>query len=409
MDIRKGHVEGSQNFKWFVLIVATLSQTCASFVIFGMGPMAAFYQQTYNLSQFETGMIVSTVNIGPIISMIIFGNMMDKYGEKWVVGLGSILLGLNTFIAYLIDSYIVLLTNLLFVGIWYGTAQPGGSSAIVKWFPRKHRGLAMGIRQTGIPVGGALAAISLPFFFYRFGLEAAILLQACIATVGGLIFLLIYKNPGTEIQQPEQYTFKEKIIRIKNNSQLYPVLFIGMTMVSVQLIIVAHLMGYLKEMLGLDLKLAGSLLSLALIGGTFGRLILAWISDNIFAGNRSKPLLLTIWSTVFIMLLLLWAMSMPLWVIGLLCFFFGFLGIGWYSLFIVMIAEKSDKNFIGLTVSFALTINQFFIVASPALFGLLVDWTNGYFIPFAILAAAISAGGIWLKMTEQKNIGNPLN
>lgn len=402
MNIKKGHVKSSQNFKWFVLIVATLSQTCASFVIFGMGPMAAFYQQTYNLSQFETGMIVSTVNIGPIISMIIFGNMMDKYGEKWVVGLGSILLGLNTFIAYLIDSYIVLLTNLLFVGIWYGTAQPGGSSAIVKWFPRKHRGLAMGIRQTGIPVGGALAAISLPFFFYRFGLEPAILLQACIATVGGLIFLLIYKNPGTEIQQPEHYTFKEKIIRIKNNSQLYPVLFIGMTMVSVQLIIVAHLMGYLKEMLDLDLELAGSLLSLALIGGTFGRLILAWISDNIFAGNRSKPLLLTIWSTVFIILLLLSAMNMPLWAIGLLCFFFGFLGIGWYSLFIVMIAEKSDKNFIGLTVSFALTINQFFIVASPALFGLLVDWTNGYFIPFAILASAISAGGIWLKMTEQK-------
>ncbi|GIN21243.1 MAG TPA: MFS transporter [Bacillus bacterium] len=401
MDFRKLHVESSQNFKWFVLIVATLSQTCASFVIFGMGPMAAFYQQTFNLSQFETGMIVSTVNIGPIISMIIFGNMMDKYGEKWVVGLGSILLGLNTFIAYLIDSYIVLLTNLLFVGIWYGTAQPGGSSAIVKWFPRKHRGLAMGIRQTGIPVGGALAAISLPFFFYRFGLEAAILLQAFIATVGGLIFLLIYKNPGTEIQ-PEHYTFKEKIIRIKNNSQLYPVLFIGMTMVSVQLIIVAHLMGYLKKMLGLDLELAGSLLSLALIGGTFGRLILAWISDNIFAGNRSKPLLLTIWSTVFIILLFLSGMSMPLWGIGLLCFFFGFLGIGWYSLFIVMIAEKSDKNFIGLTVSFALTINQFFIVASPALFGLLVDWTNGYFIPFAILAVAISAGGIWLRMTEQK-------
>lgn len=75
MDIRKGHVESSQNFKWFVLIVATLSQTCASFVIFGMGPMAAFYQKTYNLSQFETGMIVSAVNIGPIMSMIIFGNM----------------------------------------------------------------------------------------------------------------------------------------------------------------------------------------------------------------------------------------------------------------------------------------------------------------------------------------------
>ncbi|MEK1829778.1 hypothetical protein AAAC51_13790 [Priestia megaterium] len=41
---------------------------------------------------------------------------------------------------------------LLAAGVWYGTAQPGGSKAVVKWFPSHHRGLAMGIRQTGIPI-----------------------------------------------------------------------------------------------------------------------------------------------------------------------------------------------------------------------------------------------------------------
>lgn len=386
------------HYKWLILIVAT----CASFVIFGMGPMAAFYQQAFNLTQFETGLIVSAVNIGPIFSMIIFGDLMDRYGERWVVGLGSILLGLNTFIAYSIDSYIVLLINLVFVGIWYGTAQPGGSSAIVKWFPGKQRGLAMGIRQTGIPIGGAAAAASLPFFFHHFGLDSAILLQAIVAMAGGLIFLFIYKNSGIDEQQTKQYSFKEKLVRIKNNSQLYPVFFIGITMVSVQLIIVTHLIGFLKDAFHMNLGLAGSLLSLALVGGMFGRVILAWISDNLFQGNRSKPLQMTIWLTVFIIIILLLSSThLSLWAVGLLCFFFGFLGIGWYSLFIVMIAERSDHRFIGLTVSFALTLNQFFIVASPALFGLLVDWTNGYILPFGLLAAAISIGGIWLKWTEK--------
>lgn len=393
------------HYKWFILMVATFSQTCASFVIFGMGPMAAFYQQAYNLTQFETGLIVSVVNFGPIFSMMIFGDLMDRYGEKWVVGLGSILLGVNTLIAYSIDSYIVLLTNLLFVGIWYGTAQPGGSSAIVKWFPGKQRGLAMGIRQTGIPIGGAAAAASLPFFFHHFGLHSTILLQASVAVAGGVIFLFIYKNSGIDAEQAKQYTFKEKLIRVKNNTQLYPVFFIGITMVSVQLIIVAHLIGFLKDAFHLNLGLAGSLLSLALVGGMFGRVILAWISDNLFHGNRSKPLQMTIWSTVFIIIiLLLSSIHLPLWAVGLLCFFFGFLGIGWYSLFIVMIAERSDHRFIGLTVSFALTLNQFFIVASPALFGLLVDWTNGYVLPFGLLATAISTGGIWLKLTERKQV-----
>lgn len=403
MDMKTGFLEREKNYKWLVLIVATLSQMCASFVIFGMGPMAAFYQKAYHLSQFETGMIVSAVNIGPIFSMIIFGDLMDKYGEKWVVGLGSILLGLNTLFAYSIDSYIVLLMNLLFVGIWYGTAQPGGSSAIIKWFPGKHRGLAMGIRQTGIPIGGALAAALLPFVFYYYQLPGTVLLQGIIAIVGGLVFLFVYKNNDEGELQKQRFNLKEKIVSIKHNTQLYPVFFVGITMVSVQLIIVAHLMGYLTTTLQLSLKMSGTLLSLSLIGGMFGRIVLAWISDSFFHGDRSKPLQTTIWATVLVIVcLLLMPAYTPLWAVATICFFFGFLGIGWYSLFIVMIAEKAEKTFIGLTVGIALTINQLFIVASPALFGLLVDQFNGYGIPFVFLAAAISAGGFWLNKSEQK-------
>ncbi|RST73057.1 MFS transporter [Siminovitchia acidinfaciens] len=402
MDVN-GIAGNRKYYQWIVLIVATLSQTCASFVIFGMGPMAAFYQQAYELTQFETGLIVSVVNLGPILSMILFGDLMDKYGEKWVVGMGSILLGLNTLLAFSINNYTLLLTNLFFVGIWYGTAQPGGSSAIVKWFPGKHRGLAMGIRQTGIPVGGALAAAILPFIFFELGLPAAVLMQGSIAIAGGLIFLLVYKDLAKNEQQKKRYTFIEKIDRIKNKTNLYPVFFVGITMVSVQLIIVAHLMGYLRDHLQLSIGLAGTFLSLALLGGMFGRIILAWVSDNIFNGNRSKPLQMTIWATALIIIcILLLGNYLPLWLIGLFCFTFGFLGIGWYSLFIVMVAEAADKSFIALTVSFALTLNQFFIVISPALFGLLVDHFNGYSIPFVLLAAAVSVGAIWLKTTERK-------
>ncbi|MEZ0118650.1 UNVERIFIED_ORG: MFS family permease [Heyndrickxia coagulans] len=106
-------------YKWVILFIATFSQTCATFVTYGMGPLATFYQKQYGLSQFETGLIVSAVNIGPIFSMLIFGNLMDKYGEKWIVGTGSILLGMNVFIASTTDKYVWLLIILMFVGIWY--------------------------------------------------------------------------------------------------------------------------------------------------------------------------------------------------------------------------------------------------------------------------------------------------
>lgn len=402
-------IEGNQrhffkpnNYKWIILFIATLSQTFSTFVTYGMGPLATFYQKEYDLSQFETGLIVSAVNIGPIFSMIIFGNLMDKYGEKWIVGLGSILLGLNVLLAYGVENYYILLAILMFVGIWYGTAQPGGSSAIVKWFPKGNRGLAMGIRQTGIPIGGALASMLLPFFFYRYGLSSAILVQSIVAISGGIIFLIFYKNRSVETEAKETYTFLEKLNNIKKRFDLYPVFLIGITMISLQLIVVAHLMSFLHNTLKISLNLSGTFLSVTLLGGMIGRIVLAWLSDHLFNGNRSKPLQITIGCTFLTIICLIYLpFYIPLWATGILCFILGFLGIGWYSLFIVLVSEKANPNFIGLTVSFALTLNQLFIVIAPSLFGLLVDSFNGYKIPFFLVAFFILAGGIWLAISER--------
>ncbi|MDQ0859943.1 MFS transporter [Bacillus sp. V2I10] len=402
--LSKDSSEKKEHYKWIILLIATFSQMSATFVTYGMGPLATFYQKEYGLTQLETGLIVSTVNIGPIFSMIIFGNLMDKYGEKWVVGLGSILLGLNILAAYKTDNYILLLVILAFVGIWYGTAQPGGSSAIIKWFPKKNRGLAMGIRQTGIPIGGALASAALPFFFIQYGLSSAIFVQAIVAVVGGIIFLLFYRDRNCNKQYEEKHSFMEKITKIKNNFELYPLFFIGFTMISLQMIIVAHLMSYFTNTLQVSLSAAGAFLSFALVGGMIGRIILAWISDTIFKGNRSKPLQLTILLTVFTIVFLIFLPSyLPMWGISLLSFFIGFLGVGWFSLFIVLVSEKSNPNFIGLTVSFALTVNQIAIVISPSLFGLLVDYFKSYNIPLFLLALFIFIGGIWFTITERNS------
>ncbi|MFC3779410.1 MFS transporter [Bacillus chungangensis] len=397
-------------YKWFILFIATFAQACATFVTYGMGPLATFYQSEFHLSQLETGLIVSAVNIGPIFSMIFFGDLMDKYGERWTVGLGAILLGLSITLAYFWDSFGALLIILLFVGIWYGTAQPGGSSAIVKWFPNKNRGLAMGIRQTGIPLGGAAASIVLPFIFYHHGLHSAILMQGLVSIIGGIIFLLCYKDINRSENKRKTTTLKEKIKIIQNTPSLYPVFYIGISMISVQLIIVAHLMSYLNKGLHIGLSQSGILLSIALIGGMLGRIVLSWISDHLFRGNRSKPLQLAIYATVItIVAFILTPHGSNDIFIGSLCFIFGFLGMGWFSLFIVMVSEKAHTEMIALTVSVALTLNQLFIVAAPATFGFIVDITGSYTIPFLLLAVFIAIGPIWLNKTERMEKRSSIN
>ncbi|MGA3674402.1 MFS transporter [Lysinibacillus agricola] len=381
-------------YKWIIVLVATLSQTAATFVTYGMGPIATFYQIEWNLSSLQTGFIVSAVNIGPIFSMIVFGYFMDKKGEKQIIGWGSILLGLSALLLMLVNNYTVLLFLLVIVGIWYGSAQTGGSTAIVKWFPGKHRGLAIGIRQTGIPIGGALASVILTYMYHHYNLTSVHLVQGLVAIAGGLIFLLIYQEPKNHIAAAaSSVTFKEKMSAIKNNKELYPIYIVGIVMMTLQMILVAHFMSYLHQEGGYSLTEAGQYLSLVLLGGMIGRVAIAWISDQFFAQKREHLLIMVMASAVILTVLLPFILQAKILML-LFCFLLGFVALGWYSLFIACVTERSNPHYVALTVSAALTLNQLFIVIAPSLFGFMVTVFSSYQLAMEIVVIFIALGAV---------------
>lgn len=391
-------------YRWVILLVATLSQTAATFVTYGMGPVASFYQMEWHLTSFQTGLIVSAINIGPIFSMLLFGYLMDKKGEKQIIGWGSILLGLSALLLIPVNHYTTLLLVLIVVGIWYGSAQTGGSTAIVKWFPNKHRGLAIGIRQTGIPIGGALASTLLTYLYQHHHLSSVHLAQGLMAVGGGLLFLLLYKEPKQhDTATAPLIPFKEKMRAIRHNRALYPLFFVGMVMMSLQMIIIAHFMSYLHHEGGYTLTEAGRYLSLILLGGMLGRIVLAWMSDQYFAQKR-EPLLVLVMVATFLMVGCLPFVIHSKGLMIIFCSVFGFLALGWYSIYITCVTEQSDSQAVGLTVSAALTINQFFIVLAPTVYGLLVAVFSSYQLALDVIAVMVILGAFHLYRTSQSSI-----
>ncbi len=64
---------------------------------------------------------------------------------------------------------------------------------MLAWFDRD-RGLAMGIRQTGVPVGGTLGALTLPAVAHAFGFRGAFLFAAVLVIVPTLIAYAGYRE-----------------------------------------------------------------------------------------------------------------------------------------------------------------------------------------------------------------------
>lgn len=395
----KASIYSGSFYKWVVLGLATFTQASATLVTYGVGPLALFWQDEFHLTQMETGLLLSAVNIGPLFFMLFVGRLLDQFNERLLIGLGSILLGLSLLAATIVDEYTRLIAVLFIIGAFYSTAQPGGSKVVIKWFPRQNRGLAMGIRQAGIPIGGAMSGMIVPFISLEYGWHSAVYFLSGLCMFGGAIFLLFYKEPSfheAASAAKERKTLRKQLQEIVKNKALYPIFFSGVTMISLQLIIVGHLTIFFTHTGSITHLVAGQLFSVTLFFGMAGRVLLASASDSMFKGDRRTPLFLSVLAALLSVLMISMNLeSFPLWTLYILCAWLGFFGIGWYSLYIAEVAEKSVHDSVGVTVSFALTLNQLAIIAAPPIFGLLTDM-KGYEFGWYCIAFFLLLSGLWL-------------
>jgi sugar phosphate permease len=214
------------------------------------------------------------------------------------------------------------------------------------------------------------------------------------------LFFIFYKEPplheAPSLTEQQVKSFRKQLQEIMKNKALYPVFFTGICMVSLQMVIVGHLTIFLTNTGSLSPMLAGQIFSVSLFLGMVGRIILASISDYFYKGNRRKPLLFSVLAAFAPVLIFTMNIhTLPLWNLFLLSGWLGFFGIGWYSLFIVEVAEKSPEDSVGITVSFALTLNQFAIISAPPIFGFIVD-LKGYTWAWLSIAFLLLLSGIGL-------------
>ena len=228
----------ASSYRWVVLAVAVTSQTTASFVTQGVNVLIPFWQSAYRLTPATAALAASAVNIGPIVSMLFLGWAIDRFGERKVVSSTMIGMGLTAFCtARLAPDYPMLLLFVALMGAFYASVQPGGMRAIVQWFPPRQRGMATGVRQGGLPLGGALAALILPALAVSGGWPASVYAQGGVVVAGGVVFAVLYREglgeaPGE--QKRETPRLRQLTVGLARDRAARSVLIAGLAMVSFQ-------------------------------------------------------------------------------------------------------------------------------------------------------------------------------
>src|SRR6202048_3581535 len=107
--------------------------------------------------------------------------------------------------ATLFASYWWIVACIGVFGAGYAASTPAGGRAILAWFDRD-RGLAMGIRQTGVPVGGLFGALTLPLVAHVAGYRGAFAFAAGVVAVPTLIAYYGYREVRDESVPPATFS-----------------------------------------------------------------------------------------------------------------------------------------------------------------------------------------------------------
>ena len=148
--------------KWLILVLTTGVQASIAIVGQGIGPLAPFLVADLGLTKHQVGFTGGAIMVGTAFTAFLSGLLVDHYGEKIVLILGALLTGITAIIASQADSFIMLIFLLFITGLWVASSTPAGSKAIMQWFPANKHGFALSFRQTGVPIGGAIAALFIP-------------------------------------------------------------------------------------------------------------------------------------------------------------------------------------------------------------------------------------------------------
>lgn len=374
--------------RWAVLALMMAAQVMANVGPLGIPAIAPLIRENLGLSVTQAGSFLSAYYIGPVLISLPAGWLADRWGVRGAMVLGQALIAIGLFAAAAAPSFPFLLVILVLAGAGYGVLNPTTTKAGMAWFPPRQRATTVvGLKQIGLPGGGALGALVMPPLALAFGWRTAVAVSA--AAVGGLALLTwaLYRDlPEPAAAEPARAL--PSVWAVLANRDLWLVGVRTVIFAGVQTVFLSFLVLYLRDVVAL--VLAAKYLVAAQVRGVAGRVLFGLLSDRLFGGQRRIVLAIAGLGSIGCALLLSSiAPGTGPGVLVPLAAGIGFFGVGWNGVQHTLMAELAGPRAAGTAAGLGLAISSLGVTVCPPVFGLVLERLGGYGAAWGTLAAGM--------------------
>ena len=380
--------EVTYRYRWVIAGVLWSTYVVIFMHRLGMGPLAPFLKQDFGLTSTQVGSLMSAAALGYMLSIMPAGWAVDRVGVRRLLLIGQVGGGVFILGMFWAPSYEAALFIMLMSGFGCGCLMPSTTKGVMVWFPLRERATIMGLKQTGVNVGGIIAAAVLPAVALAVGWRFGFIMLGSLAIIIGITSFILYKEPPAPALSPSRdVTTSAGVARqargqmlreLFKSRDLWLVAIAGFALAAAEFAVIAHLVLYLTESLLLPVVTAGGILAITETGGILGKPGSGLISDRIFAGSRRKVYLLWgILAGVMCLVIALWGPALS-WALYPVLIVLGVAAIGWGGIHLTLVAELAGTELAGTaTGATGVAVNAGTMVG-PLLFGFIVDTSGSY-------------------------------
>ena len=296
--------------RWAILAVGTFTQAATCAFLYGMPMLVPALREREGLSLFQSSLLVSAPIVGLLATLIGWGALADRYGERIVIAAGVAAATVLLAVVPLMGAVPAFAVVLALAGAAAASVNAASGRVVMGWFPKQERGLAMGTRQTAQPLGVALAALALPALARAHGARDALLFPAALCGLAVVLVLLVVRDP---VRSPR--TEGEVVASPYRGSRTLARIHLASSMLVVpQFAVATFTLAYLVGQRHWDAAVAGRWIFAFQAAGALGRIAAGVWSDRVH--SRLRPMRqLAVLSAVLMGLIALGALVEQGWIV----------------------------------------------------------------------------------------------
>lgn len=385
---------------WMVVAVATLAQMVVAMSNILLPTIAPKLAEALGVSPILIGYQVSlTFGVATLATMI-GGNVVLRYGAARATQLSIFCCGVGMLLFAIPDVAAIALGSAA-IGMGMGMINPAAAHMLVTYTPPARRNIMFSIKQTGVPVGGVITALTAPGIAVHFGYRWSLVVGVLIA--GLLVFMQRYRAHWDSDQRGNGGVEKSAfggVPLVWQRRSLRWVSLVAMIFSGIQRIVLSFTVVYLVAEGGLGLVEAGVMLSVVQVGGSASRICWGWMADRL-GSSLTVLMIICIVSLSSTLILVYFDPGWNRVLIYLLFFVIGATAVGWNGVFHAEAARLSPPGMASVVAAGTTFFVFAGVLIGPAAFAAAYGSVGSYSQTF-LMVPAISMLALGLLALAQR-------